>query len=403
MTKPKSDKAGMNLLRLALMNAGRNRGRSMSVIIILSLGVFSIVITGAYRRTFVGEENLIQSGTGGYQLWVETALPVIVNLNSPEGKSRLILENDRDLDAVRFLQFLSLEGDDASCLNLNQVQKPRILGVPADEFDTRGAFSFARLASGIDRKHPWKGLKKVYGSNIYPAFADQTVIHYGLKKSLGDTLVFLNEQGKPFRLILAGGLDNSVFQGNLLISDNVLHEQFPSIGGSRVMLVETPSDRQELISTTLANSLPDYGIEITSASARLADFNSVENTYLTVFMMLGGLGLLIGTFGLGLLLLRNIMERRHELALLIAVGYRKKLLVRLILSEYFFLLLAGVFCGSFSAFIGIMPSLISPVFTLHPGYLISIILLILLSGSLWIFVSARYILHQNLINALRED
>jgi ABC-type antimicrobial peptide transport system permease subunit len=361
------------------------------------------MLTGAYRKTFIGSENLVKSGTGGYQLWVETSFPVVVNLNSEEGRNRLIAENDSDLYGVHFFQFISLEGDDASCLNLNQVQKPRILGVPSQEFDTRGAFSFARLAAGIDREHPWKALEKEYGSNIFPAFADQTVIHYGLKKSLGDTLVFLNEQGKPFRLILAGGLDNSIFQGNLLVSDSVLRAQFPSTGGSRIMLVETPPAKVELISEVLKNSLPDYGVEITTATTRLAQFNSVENTYLTVFMMLGGLGLLIGTFGLGLVLLRNIMERRHELALLIALGYRKKLLARLILTEYLFLLLAGVCCGSFSAFIAIMPSFLSPVFTLHPGYLVSIILMIVLSGSLWIFVSARYILHQDLITALRED
>ena len=56
---------------------------------------------------------------------------------------------------------------------------------------------------------------------------------------------------------------------------------------------------------------------------RLAEFHRVENTYLSTFQALGGLGLLLGTVGLGAVLLRNALERRRELALLEAVGYRR--------------------------------------------------------------------------------
>jgi len=378
-------------------------GRSLAVIIILALGVFTVIITGAYHKTFYGAENLISSGTGGYQFWVETTIPVTFNLNHPEGRKRLLLENDKDLDSVKFIQLHRLEGDDASCLNLNQVQKPAILGIPADEFSRRKAFSFVKLANGISWDNPWKELEKNYGNNTFPAFADQTVIQYGLKKSLGDTLIYLNEKGRTFRLIIVGGLDNSIFQGHLLVADSVLFSQFPSIGGSRIMLVDAPSVKKEPVISILSNSFTDYGVKITSASLKLAEFNSVENTYLAVFMMLGGLGLLVGTFGLGLVLLRNMLERRHEVALFLAVGYRRTTLIRLIFAEYSFLLIAGVICGAVSAFIGIIPSVFSPVFTLQPGFLTSIILIILLNGSLWIYVSTRYVIDQNLIGSLKEE
>jgi ABC-type lipoprotein release transport system permease subunit len=55
---------------------------------------------------------------------------------------------------------------------------------------------------------------------------------------------------------------------------------------------------------------------------RLANFHRVENTYLSTFQMLGGLGLILGTLGMAAVLLRNVLERRRELALLRAVGLR---------------------------------------------------------------------------------
>ena len=50
----------------------------------------------------------------------------------------------------------------------------------------------------------------------------------------------------------------------------------------------------------------------------------MENTYLSTFQTLGALGLLLGTVGLAAVLLRNALERRRELALLRAVGYRRR-------------------------------------------------------------------------------
>ena len=65
----------------------------------------------------------------------------------------------------------------------------------------------------------------------------------------------------------------------------------------------------------------DLGADAVLDRERLAEFHRVENTYLSTFQTLGGLGLLLGTVGLAAVLLRNVLERRRELALLGAVGY----------------------------------------------------------------------------------
>ena len=74
---------------------------------------------------------------------------------------------------------------------------------------------------------------------------------------------------------------------------------------------------------TLEDALADFGADATGTAERLAQFHRVENTYLSTFQTLGGLGLLLGTVGLATVLLRNVLERRRELALLGAVGFRR--------------------------------------------------------------------------------
>lgn len=392
-----------SLSGLALKNLKRNKNRSIAVISLLAVGTFTILLTGAYRKTFYGTENSRSSGTGGNLLWTETTTPVPFNLNSPEGKDYLKTTSDKDLDSVHFLQFQKLEGDDASCLNLNQAQRPSLLGVNPALFDSKHAFSFTGLLPSISKEHPWKELEKRYTDSVFPAFADQTVIQYGLKKKIGDTLVYINEKGRKCRLVLAGGLNNSIFQGYLLISEETFRDQFPSAGGSKVILTDAPAAKQKLISDILDQSLIDYGAEVTSTSQRLATFNSVENTYLSVFMALSGLGLLIGTIGLGIVLLRNINERKQELALLLSLGYTRKLLFRMVYLENLILLSAGIIIGFISAIVGILPSLLSPSFNIEGGFLVVILALIVVSGTLWIYFPLKIVLKKALIPSLRSE
>src|SRR6185436_20154157 len=135
--------------------------------------------------------------------------------------------------------------------------------------------------------------------------------------------------------------------------------RFPGVSGYRMFLIDCPSNALPQVSAELTRALQDYGFEVTPAAQRLAAFNAVQNTYLSTFQVLGGLGLLLGSFGLGIVVLRNVLERRSELALLMAVGFRKSTLRWLILSEHAALLAMGLFIGVLAAMIAVLPALIT--------------------------------------------
>lgn len=379
---------------LAIKNASLNQGRSIAVIALLALGSFTILITGANRKTFYGLDDSNNSGTGGYSIWAESTLPILHDLNT---------DSENNFKNVNFVQFHNLEGDDASCLNLNQVDQPQILGVNAEIFDTKQAFSFAKLTEDVDKVHPWLALKKSLGKNIIPAYADLTVITWGLKKKVGDTLNYFSESGQLISLVLIGGLNNSIFQGNVIIDDQYFREHFPTVGGSRIMLVDASVEERAEVLDYLNINYTDYGIEVNSTSTRLAEFNSVTNTYLSVFMVLGGLGVFIGTIGLGIVLLRNLLDRRNEIALLQSLGFNRPSIFKLIFLENFFLLITGMIIGVLAAGIGILPSLLSPAFNI-PGLFVFIILfVVLLSGILWIYFATRVSLNKYLIQSLSSE
>ncbi|HAF28599.1 MAG TPA: hypothetical protein DCG75_06085 [Bacteroidales bacterium] len=399
----KASFTSLSFIQLAFKNAIKNKARSIAIIALLALGTFTIIITGANRKTFYGTENVRQSGTGGFLLWAETTLPILYDLNSDEGKNKFGLDSEPDLANVKFVQMHQLDGDDASCLNLNQVQNPQILGINPEEVQQRNAFSFAKLENNIQKEEAWLELNKSYGNNIIPAYADQTVITWGLIKEVGDTLVYLNEKGEKLYVVLIGGLNASIFQGNIIIAEKNFTEHFPSTSGSKSMLIDGPAESTSYIEEQLNSDFRNYGIELTKTSERLSQFYSVTNTYLTVFMFLGGLGIIIGTLGLGIVLMRNILERKSEIALLLSIGFSRKKVFELIFIENIFLLLLGTGIGICSAIIGILPSLVSPSYSI-PGYFVLVLVtIVLLSGMIWIYFPARNAIQSNLIKSLRKE
>ena len=105
----------------------------------------------------------------------------------------------------------------------------------------------------------------------------------------------------------------------------------------------------------LESALGDYGLDAVPAADRLADLLAVQNTYLATFQSLGGLGLLLGTLGLAVVQLRNVLERRGELALMRSVGFRRRRLSAMVLLESALLLLLGLAVGCTAALVAVLP------------------------------------------------
>ncbi|KAA0226695.1 hypothetical protein EDS67_19980, partial [candidate division KSB1 bacterium] len=125
---------------------------------------------------------------------------------------------------------------------------------------------------------------------------------------------------------------SSIFQSEILISEENFVKHFPGQSGYSYFLLEAPLAQAQALAQALERDLSDYGFDATLTSEKLAGFQVVENTYLSVFQTLGGLGLLLGTLGLGIILLRNVIERRGELATLRAFGFREATLRHMLCS-----------------------------------------------------------------------
>ena len=406
--------AALSLSGLAVRGTVRRRTRSLATIALLACGSFLIAAIGVFRLD--ANLNALQksSGTGGFALLGQSTMPVVQDLNSRSGREFFGL-GERDMQDVHFVPFRVRDGDEASCLNLNRAQKPRILGVNPSSLADR--FTFADVAEGLDRAKGWNLLHSLSPSDRergpvtsaatnndeIPAIADANSIQWALGKKLGDTLDYTDERGHTFKLRLVGSLANSILQGSLIIDEAEFTKRFPSESGYRMFLLDVPTNSISEVSATLSRAMQDVGLELTSTVQRLNAFNAVQNTYLGTFQILGGLGLLLGSAGLGVVVLRNVLERRGELGLLTAVGFNRRSLQKLILGEHGALLAVGLGIGILSAAVAVLPAILSPAMQLPWRSLGLTLGAVLVNGLLWAWLATRYALRGNLLAALRNE
>jgi ABC-type lipoprotein release transport system permease subunit len=380
------------LAGIGAADAARRRTRSLGVASVLACGIF-IVTAVAANRTGTVDPGRKDSGTGGFSLYVQASLPI------PADRQRSLASRDLAGLATVFLRVL--DGDDASCLNLNRVARPGILAV--DPAVLSGRFSFAGMLGSARPADPWTLLDQDLGPDTLPAFVDASVMTWGLGLKLGDEIGYLDETGKTLNVRLVAGFAGSVFQGSLVVSESALLRHFPSTPLPRLMLVETPAGRIADVEDGLEQSLAALGVSVESTADRLARFNSVQNTYLAVFALLGWLGMLIATLGLAVVVWRNVAESRGELALLRAVGFDRPTLLRLVLAEHLPPLGYGLAAGVLASIVAVYPTARLQAAALPAAPLAVQIGAIVAFAVFCVVVAAAAALRGELLPALREE
>jgi hypothetical protein len=388
--------------QLAIRNSVRSPGRSLLSAALVACACFVIVAVGASHSQPGAEVREKDSGAGGFAVRAQSDVPLVRDLNNPDALLDLgFTETDAERwGGVRFAAYRLRPGEDISCRNLYRPREPRLLGVSEKEIE-RGGFRFQALVR--ETENPWTLLNEDLGSGIIPAIGDANSATWILHLSLGDDLVLSDDNGEKIRLRLVGLLARSIFQSELLISERNFEKHFPSQSGYSYFLLEMPLDQFDEMAAEFEQVLSRYGFDASRTDRLLSGFLAIENTYLSTFQSLGGLGLLLGTAGLGIILIRNTIERRGELAALRAFGFRKRRLSLLILMENCFLLGLGMILGTISALIAVAPHLLARSDDIPLVSLAATLMVVFAVGSFVNLISLRFALRIPLLSALKEE
>jgi putative ABC transport system permease protein len=346
-----------SLPRLGIRNATRHTARSVLAIGLIAFAVFTLIVVAVMRQGAAPASDARISGTGGYRLILQSGIPMYGDLNTLQGRKLAGIREPADplWSQADFTSMRRWAGQDVSCLNLMRPTAPTILSVPP-KMVQRGAFTFASQLAPA--QNPWMLLDSDQGDSI-PVIADDDTAQYILKLPLGGMYAITDKLGRERKLILVATISHSIFQGELLMGEGNFRKLFPATDGAGMMLIDCNADDAATLRQRLGTELDEYSVSVDTTAGRLAMYQEVANTYLATFQTLGSLGLLLGTVGLGVVLVRTVLERKPEFALLSCLGFSSGDRVLVVLSENAFLLVLGLATGAACALIGVLPALLS--------------------------------------------
>ncbi|MCA9243791.1 MAG: ABC transporter permease [Phycisphaerales bacterium] len=378
----------------------RQPGRSMLTASLIASATFLIVSLGAFHLDPADVTDR-KGGAGGFTLFAEASTPMPVDPTADSARKSLSLsdESRAALSGGEAFAFRLRPGGSASCLNLYLPTEPRLLGA-SQAFIDRGGFQFA---GSMFKGETWKALHHTFDDGAIPVIGDEAAVQWQLHKALGDDLVIHDDSGREQRLRFVALLSGSLLQDELIIADDAFRRLFPRIDGYGFLLIATPVAETQAVSAALEKDLSEFGLDVGDSAARMRDFFAVQNTYLSTFQTLGGLGLALGVVGLAIVMLRHVIERRGELALLRAIGFPDDAVTITLLAEHGLVMLVGLVCGLGPALLAIAPVARSRPTDIPWLALAWTLGIVLLSGGVSLLIAARRATRAPILPALRSE
>ena len=377
---------GIGLMRAGLLNLRREPSRSLLVALLLAAGLFLPIAILAMKHNPAADWQKPSRGAGGFHWRCEPPEA----LTDADGAAALA----QAWPLAETIGLRERAGDGAECLSLTRAQNPSILGLPVSRLSALGAFG------PVD----WSPLALPLADGCFPAFVgDRTTLKYGLAARAdvreGTIYQFPSGQGGTVRVRIVGTLPQrvTILQGRLLMDERLFAQAFPDFPGYRQWLVKPAAQADDRPGVLLRT-----GWEVESSVERLESLAAMENSYLDMFLVLGGLGVVLGVLGLAILLLRNVESRRGELAVLRALGVSWRQLVGYLLIEQMGLVVLGLLAGALPAVLILLPVTARLAQNIPVAAILGLIAAYLTCGALGTLAAAAAVLRRPLAQSLSE-
>ncbi len=412
----------LGILGLSRSNAQRSPVRSILTVSLMAIASFLILSMSLFQA------QPDRRGTGGIAFVAKSAQGIAINIGEAKQQRLALASQAEVLTQAEIVSVRMRGGDDASCNNLFQAHEPQVLGISADiarvDRDAQGNSEFAWFATDAAASNavapdqpgrapsPWRALETSGDgteSSPIPVILDQNTALWALHLGgyTGETFAYTFADRKVhFRTVAVS--QNTVLQGSLWIGESNFQRIFPEISGYRLFLVKpkepkVPSATLTEIRTALETGWSNEGLSCASASDILARLLAVQNTYLSAFQVLGGLGLLLGTLGLGVTQLRSALERSSELAAMRAMGFSKNRLIWTLSLENGWQLIRGIGIGLTAALLASAPVLLQGQGMAAVASPLLMLLWVVLLGLVFCVGAAVLAMRQPLLASLRAD
>jgi putative ABC transport system permease protein len=186
------------------------------------------------------------------------------------------------------------------------------------------------------------GTKLVAGGGVYagPQFGTSPGAYVGGTVTISD----LSGQNRTRTLRIIGIMYEQYFFQGIMVNRNMVKHEYGGL--DRYLLVELgPGQNTDAATKDFKRAFLDKGMQAIDIPAILAIITTMVSN--TMYLMEGflAIGLFIGIAGIGIISYRNVIERRQQIGMMRAIGFKRKNIVSSFLIETSFVTIIAILIG----------------------------------------------------------
>lgn len=171
---------------------------------------------------------------------------------------------------------------------------------------------------------------------------------------IGDDITLPSTSGantsRKYKVV--GIVDELMFPGIFVQKESMLKE-FPHVRGNNMFLIKVaPGKDHKQVAKDLESDFRVIGMNVVVLEVLLEAATESMESIFQMFELFLSLGLVVGIASLGVLSVRAVIERKHEIGIMRAIGYRKSMVMSAFVFEMLFVTSVGIILGVLIGYLG---------------------------------------------------
>lgn len=142
------------------------------------------------------------------------------------------------------------------------------------------------------------------------------------------------------------GIADEFAFSEVFVQKEGLRADFPALTGDTMFLMTVrDGEDQHRVAKDLEADMSAVGMDVFVFDDLIEEYNAAVDQIFSMFTMFMGLGLVVGVASLGVLAIRSVIERKQEIGIMRAIGYRKGMVLGVFSTEMLFVTVVGILVG----------------------------------------------------------